>query len=377
VAADLSTRPRKLLFFVTEDYYFVSHRLPLAQAARVAGYDVVIVTRVREHGEIIRAAGLRVVPFENARSGLNPFREAATLLRLIAVYRRERPDIAHHVAMKPILYGTIAAACARVRLIVNAVAGLGWLFTSKAGLAAALKPLVRFCLRRVLHRGVALVQNPADRAVVAQLGVPEGQIRCIAGSGVDLDRFRPQPSPAGPAMVLFPARLLWDKGLGEFIAAARLLREQGVAARFVVAGEPDAMNPAAVPLGQVQGWVHEGLIDYRGFVADMAPLVAAAGVVCLPSYREGLPKSLIEAAAAGKAIVTTDVPGCRDVVRDGENGLLVPPRDPKALAVALRRVIEDAALRDALGAAGRRRAEREFGLTAIVEQTLAIYGEAS
>ena len=370
-------RPRTLLFFVTEDYYFVSHRLPLAVAARAAGYDVIVVTRVREHGDIIRSAGVRLLPFENARSGLNPFREAATLARLIALYRRERPDIVHHVAMKPILYGTIAAACTRVRLTVNAVAGLGWLFTSNAGLAAALKPTVRASLRHVLHRGIALVQNPDDRAVVAQLGVPERQIRLIAGSGVDLDRFHPQPAADGVPVVLFPARLLWDKGLAEFIAAARLLRGQNVAARFVVAGEPDAMNPAAVPLEDVHRWVDEGLIEYRGFVTDMAPLLAAAHIVCLPSYREGLPKSLIEAAAAGKPIVTTDVPGCRAVVRHGENGLLVPPRDVEALAAALRQLVDDAALRDVLGAAGRVRAEREFGLAAVVEQTLALYDEAS
>jgi glycosyltransferase involved in cell wall biosynthesis len=370
-------KSRRLLLFITEDYYLVSHRLSLAVAAKAAGYDVSIVTRVREHGDVIRGAGLRLIPFENARSGLNPLMEVYTLCRLIRLYRRERPDVVHHVAMKPVLYGSIAARLARVPVVVNAVAGMGWLFTSHDGLARWLTRGVRWALGRLLSTGIALVQNPDDARLLAEFGVPETRIRRIAGSGVDLARFTPAAPPRTVPVVVFPARLLWDKGTGEFVAAARSLRRRGVAARFLLAGEPDPVNPSTVSADEVAAWVREGVVESLGWVSDMPALLAGCHVVCLPSYREGLPKSLIEAAAAGKAIVTTDVPGCRDVVRHEDNGLLVPPRDAEALADAMQRLIEDAALREQMGARGRARAEQEFGLDAVICQTLALYREAS
>lgn len=372
-----SAPARKLLFFVTEDYYFVSHRLPLAQAALAAGYEVSVVTRVRQSGDPIRRAGIRLIAFENARSSLNPFAELRTLWRLIGVYRRERPDLVHHVAMKPVLYGTIAARLAGRPSIVNAVAGMGWLFTSGAGLAKWLKPAVRWALRHVLSAGVALVQNPDDARLLAKFGVPDSRIRRVPGSGVDLRLFQPYPVPRGCPVVVLPARLLWDKGVGEFVTAARLLRQRGVVARFVLAGEPDPLNPATITDEQVARWVGEGVVEYRGWVADMPALLASSHVVCLPSYREGLPKVLIEAAAAGRPIVTTDVPGCREVVRDGDNGLLVRAGDAEALADALARLIEKPELRQRMGVRSRVLAEQEFGLDAVVEQTLAVYREAT
>ena len=366
----------KLLLLVTEDYYFVSHRLALGIAAKRAGHDVCVVTRVRDSGATIRDAGLRLIPFENARSSFNPLTELSTLLRLIRLYRRERPDLVHYVAMKPILYGSIAARLAGRPAVINAVAGMGWLFTSSDGLARWLKPVICRALKQLLSTGIALVQNPDDARMLAQFGVARSKIRLIRGSGVDLHAFRGIRAPNGIPVVLLPARLLWDKGVGEFVAAARLLRGKRVPARFFVAGEPDPMNPAAISSDDLGAWVREGVIDYLGFVADMPDLLARCHIVCLPSYREGLPKSLIEAAAAGRAIVTTDVPGCREVVRHGENGLLVPPRNAAALANALERVITDAKLRDEMGAKGRVRAEQEFGLETTIEQTLALYREA-
>jgi glycosyltransferase involved in cell wall biosynthesis len=367
----------KLLLFVTEDYYFVSHRLALGIAAKHAGYDVCVVTRVRDNGATIREAGLRLIPFENARSSLNPLTEIGTLVRLVRLYRRERPELLHHVAMKPMLYGSIAARLTGRRAVINAVAGMGWLFTSADGMARWLKPFVRQALKRLVGTGIALVQNPDDAAMLRQLGIPQTRIRIIPGAGVDLARFHPTPTPDGVPVVVLPARLLWDKGLAEFVTAARLLRAKGVVARFIIAGDPDPMNPAAISVEEVTAWVAEGVVEYAGFVADMPALLARSHVVCLPSYREGLPKSLIEAAAAGRAIVTTDVPGCRDVVRNGDNGLLVAPRDSAALAAALERLITDAALRTAMGTRGRLRAEQEFGLDAIIAQTLALYREAT
>lgn len=378
MTASTSSR-RTLLLFVTEDWYFVSHRLALAVAAQAAGYNVAVVTRVRDHDDVIRCAGLRLIPFENVRSSLNPFKEVLTLARLILLYRRERPDLVHHVAMKPVLYGSVAARFAGNPPTINALAGMGWLFTSGTGIARWLKPAVRRALAWVLRTGVTLVQNPDDALLVSQLGVPESRIRRVAGSGVDLQQFRPRESPSdndGPPIVVLPARLLWDKGVGDFVEATRLLRAKGIAARFLLAGEPDPLNPASISAEQVARWRQEGVVEAPGWVTDMPALLASCDVVCLPSYREGLPKSLIEAAAAGKPIVTTDVPGCREIVRHGDNGLLVPPRNPEALADALARLIESPGLRRQMGARGRIRAEQEFGLDRVIRQMLALYDEA-
>lgn len=367
---------RKLLFFVTEDYYFVSHRLALAVAAQADAYDVCVVTRVRECGDIIRGSGVRLIPFEIARSSLNPLGELFTLLRLIRIYRRERPDLVHHVAMKPVLYGSIAARLAGRPMVINAVAGMGWVFTSGSGATRWLERFVRGALKRALSTGTVIVQNPDDAQLLAGVGVPESQIRRVRGSGVDLRRFRPVTDIDDAPVVLLAARLLWDKGVGEYVAAARLLRKRGISARFLLAGQPDPVNPASVAASDVSAWVQEGVVEHVGWVTDMPGLLASVHIVCLPSYREGLPKSLIEAAAAGKPIVTTDVPGCREAVRDGDNGLVVPSRDVQALADALERLIVDPVLRRQMGARGRARAEQEFGLDAVVQQTLAIYREA-
>ena len=369
----MSTR---LLYFVTEDWYFCSHRLPLAVAARDAGYDVTVVTRVREHGEIIRAAGLKLIPFEIARSGMNPLRELFALVKLIVLYKRLQPDIVHHVAMKPVIYGSFAASVTGVPGVVNALAGMGWLFTSAPGRGRPIKNAVRRVLGR-LSRGVVLVQNPDDMRLLEGLGVPRDRLRRIAGSGVDLMRFRPSPESEGSPLVVLPARLLWDKGVGEFVEAACMLRSKGVHARFLLAGDVDPSNPSSVSAGQIAEWVRDGAVEHIGWVQDVPRLLAQAHIVCLPSYREGLPKALIEAAAAGRPIVTTDVPGCREVVDSGIHGYCVPPRDPTALAEALARLIADPHLRTSMGAAARTRAEREFGIEAIVAQTLSLYVECA
>jgi glycosyltransferase involved in cell wall biosynthesis len=368
----------KLLYFVTEDWYFCSHRLPLAIAARDAGFDVTVVTRVREHGETIRAAGLTLIPFEIARSGMNPLRELATLWKLIILYRHIQPDIVHHVAMKPVLYGSFASYFTSVSVIVNALAGMGWLFTSAEGATSRLvKCAVRMALRRLLVRGIALVQNPDDAEMLARLGVPRGNIRRIAGSGVDLVSFHPEAEPEGVPMIVLPARLLWDKGVGEFVDAARLLKSRGVNARFVLVGDPDPANPASISAGQVADWVQQGAVEHMGWVNDMPNIMAHAHIVCLPSYREGLPKALIEAAAAARPIVTTNVTGCREVVENGVHGFCVPPHDVDALADALARLIADPVLRARMGASARKRAEADFGLDAVIAQTLALYLDVS
>jgi len=364
----------KLLFLVTEDWYFVSHRLPLAVAARQAGYAVTVVTRVGEHGHTIRNAGLRLIPIELSRRGKNPFPEMMLVAGLIAIYRRERPDIVHHVAMKPVLYGSLAARLAGVRHVVNALAGLGWLFTSESRLANVLGRGVRVAFRKLLNRGAVIVQNPDDMKWLVDLGIESSRIHLIRGSGVDVNRFALTPEPDGEPVVMLASRMLWHKGVGEFVAAARNLKQRGVAVRFVLVGDPDPANPASIPRGLLESWHAEGVMEWWGHRNDMAQVFAQSHLVCLPSYyREGLPKVLLEAAACGRAIVATDMPGCREIVRHGDNGLLVPPRDPLALAQAIATLVEDPALRAQMGARGRQLAVNEFSSERITGEVLALY----
>ena len=366
----------KLLFLVTEDWYFCSHRLPLACAARDAGFEVSVATRVRSHGKQITDAGLRLIPLGLQRSGRNPWRELAAIGEIVRIYRRIAPDIVHHVAMKPVLYGSLAAKIASVPVVVNALAGMGYVFTSNKLSAKLLRPLITLALRFLLKNGQVILQNPDDRAALVAAGVLKTeQVTLIRGSGVDTAIFQSTSEPDGTPLVVLPARMLWDKGVGEFVAAARLLKQNGVEARFVLAGERDPDNPADIPLEQLQAWHESGNVAWLGKQEDMPSLLAQASIVCLPSYREGLPKALLEAASCGRAIVATDVPGCREAVHHNENGLLVPPRDAVALATALRLLIENPNLRRQFGLRGRERAEQEFSVEKITAETLALYRE--
>ncbi|HTT08612.1 MAG TPA: glycosyltransferase family 4 protein [Gammaproteobacteria bacterium] len=364
---------KKILYFVTEDWYFVSHRLPLAIAARAAGYDVTVVTRVREHGSTIINAGLRLIPLELRRRGMNPFIEFALLMRLITLYRSERPDIAHHVAMKPVLYGSLAALAARTPHVVNALAGLGWLFTSNSPTARLLGAVVRALFSFLLKRGSVIVQNPDDARWLMEQGVPAQNIHLIRGSGVDVKLFTPQPESEGDPVVMLASRLLWDKGVAEFVEAARRLQTSGQRARFVLVGDTDPENPASIRPARLDGWRREGIVEWWGRRDDMPDVLVQASIVCLPSYREGLPKVLVEAAACGRAIVAADVPGCREIVHEGENGLRVPVRNAGALATAIRQLLDDAAMRRRMGGRGRALVEAEFSVEKVVAETLSLY----
>ncbi len=362
----------RLLFLVTEDHYFCSHRLPIARAALAAGYEVAVACRVRAHAGIIREAGIVLHPLRRlSRGGTNPWGEMAALNEITGLYRQLRPDLVHHVALKPVIYGSIAARRTGVPRVVNALAGLGYVFSSPDLKARAARPLVHAVLRGLLQRrGWRVILQNRDDA--QQLGVANARV--IAGSGVDLSAFAPSPEPAGTPLVVLPSRMLRDKGVQEFVAAAGALKGSGIPVRFALVGAPDAENPACIPEAQLRAWASEGMVEWWGWRDDMAAVFREATIVCLPSWREGLPKVLAEAAAAGRPIVTCDVPGCRDVVRDGENGLLVPPRNAAALAAALRKLLGSAALRSSFGAAGRRRAQA-YSVQAVVAQTLEVYEE--
>lgn len=367
---------RTLLFVVTEDWYFRLHWLHLAVAAKAAGHRVTVLTRVSEDADRIRAEGLELVPFDLRRRSRNPLHAIADVIRLTRVYRRLRPDLVQHVAIKPVLFGSLAARLAGVPAVVNTAAGLGYVFSSSDVAARLLRPFVtlayRFALAPRRHRLV--LQNHDDLAFfVRRARVDPQRAIVIPGVGVDTVRFRPEPEPDGPARVLMPARLLRDKGIHEFVEAARLLHARGVPVRFSVAGDRDPHNPASASEEQLHAWMAEGQVDFLGWQQDMASLLRASHIIALPSYREGLPTALTEAASCGRPIVTCDVPGCREVVVDGENGFLVPPRDAAALARAIERLAIDADLRARMGRCGRQRAELLFSVEHVQAVTLDLY----
>jgi glycosyltransferase involved in cell wall biosynthesis len=365
-----------LLYLVAEDWYFCSHRLPLAIAARQQGYEVMLATRVQRHGEIIRDAGIELFPIELARHSHNPVRELSALREIVAVYRKAKPDIAHHVALKPVLYGSIAAALARTPAVVNAIAGLGYVFTSREVRARLLRPAVGAAYHLLLDRPNSrlILQNPDDMQAFVKRGlIHPNRAALIRGSGVDMQEFTAEPELPGVPLVVLPARLLRDKGVVEFVQAARELQQASIKARFALVGTPDPHNPTAISEHQVRSWEQAGIVEWWGWRDDMREVYRQSHIVCLPSYREGLPKALIEAAACGKPIVTCDVPGCREIVTDGDNGLLVPARETTPLAYALRRLIEDPQLRQRMGERSRRRAVETFSIQRVIEDTLAVY----
>lgn len=368
---------KKILFWVTEDWFFCSHRLPLATAARDEGHDVVVVTRVRDHGHLIEREGIKLIALDIDRHGINPIADLLPFLKLLAIFRREKPDIVHHVAMKPMLYGSIAARMTGVASTINAVAGFGYLFSSNDKKARWLRPVLESTFRRVLNSPQIdfIVQNPDDKVLIQKItGAKAEQIHLVPGSGVDISAFTPEDNRTeGELLIVLVARMLRDKGVNEFVQAAKIINKNGKQANFVLVGDSDFDNPAGISEEQLESWQQENAVEWWGRRDDIAAIFSRSDIVCLPSYREGLPKVLIEAAASGRPIVTTDVPGCRDVVRHGHNGLLVPLYDADSLAAAIQQLIDSPADRLAMGKAGRARAENEFTIDIITERTLEIY----
>ena len=382
MSAGPATKKPKLVFFVTEDWYFCSHRLPLARAARDAGYDVHVACRVAAHGEAIRAEGFGLTPLKRFNRSIgNPLRELASFLEILAIYRRERPDMIHQIAIKPVLLGSLAARVARVPRMVNMIAGLGSIFTSSSLRARLLRPPVKLAIRLLLDRPNArvIVQNPEDGQLLTESRlVDPARLALIKGSGVDLAHYAPAAEPpadaARPPIAAQVSRMIWDKGAGVLVEAARILRARGVPLRVILAGMPDPENMATIPESQLRAWHEEGIVEWVGFCDDVAKLWQGSHIAVLPSwYGEGVPKSLLEAAAAGRPMVAVDGPGLREVVVDGETGLLVPPRDATALADALQRLAGDGETRRRMGAAARRRAEEIFGDATVVAATMALY----
>ena len=369
---------QRILFVVTEDWYFCSHRLPIARAARDAGYEVWVATRLAKHAEEIRAEGFSLVPLRMERSSLGVLGQLRALLELFRVYRRVRPDLVHHVAMKPVLLGSVAAWLARVPAVVNAMAGLGFVFASDTLKARCLRPFARWGLRFVLPCGNSrlILQNPDDvRMFVEHRLATAEHVVMIRGSGVDVHHFQALPEPEGRATVALVARMLRDKGIVELVEAARLLRAGAIDLRVILAGGRDPLNPSCLREEEIREWQASGLVEWWGEVADVRRVWAHAHLAALPSYREGLPKSLLEAAACGRALIATDVPGCREIVQPEYNGLLVPARDAQALAHAMRDLMTNVAKRQGMAGAARRLVEKEFAQEYVMEKTVRLYQE--
>lgn len=369
--------PLRLLFNVNVAWFLISHRIGIARAARDAGFDVHIAADVDSAEEVtlLESEGFHFHRMRLQRGSLSPAEDLSYLRQLYTLMRSVRPDLVHNVTIKPAIYGTAAARAATNAKIVNAISGLGYVFIGGRG-KRILSRVVKAAYRMALwhHRVTVIFQNADDMGefIEARIIRPK-QAVLIRGSGVDLDAFSYSPEPPGHPLVVMPARMLRDKGVVEFSSAARMLRSNGCAANFILAGKLDRSNPSRLSDSDMDALVRETGVHWLGHVSDMPALLSNAHIVCLPSYREGMPKCLLEACAAGRAIVTTDMPGCRDVVRDGENGFLVQPRDAEALRVALSRLIEDKELRRRMGEAGRRKAETEFDVRLVINATLSLY----
>lgn len=370
------TKPR-LLYVENFFYSFQSSRLSLALAAAAKGYDVHIaiplcgIPAASLHGAI----EWHDVPIDRS---LNAHRDAKTLGSILSLYRRLRPHLVHHIRPKAIVYGGLAARILDIGAVINTLTGMGYVFHVDSIRARLLRtPVVaglRFACR---HRNQRLVvQNTHDFEICVRSGIcPADHLVLIKGSGVDLEKYRPAPEPGGPILVILPGRMLRDKGVLEFINAAKKLQISGLRARFALVGRPDPDSPAALSSNTIESWQQAGIVEWWGWREDMSQVLAQSHIVCLPSYGEGAPRVLMQAAACARAIVTTDVAGCRDIVVDGENGLLVPPRDSEALASALRRLITEPELRSTLAKNGPPLAEKNFGLDTVIAKNLAIYQE--
>ena len=370
----------KLIIVVNELWFFISHRLPIALAARDAGYEVHIASRSGTSTEIeqLSQEQLQFHSVNFHRSSVGLWQELRTLRELRRLYKEIQPDIVHHVTIKPVLYGTLVARWVGGIQILNAISGLGYIFIAQDWKSSIIKKLLLWVYRVILHSKKVwiLFQNLDDQVLFAQHKIIyPGHAFIIRGSGVDLQQFITSPFPKGQVKIILVARMLWDKGIGEFVEAATILKNKGVDADFILVGSVDPGNPKSISVKQLEDWNRSGVVKWLGERKNIVQLLTKSHIAVLPSYREGLPKSLIEAAATGRPIVTTDVPGCREVVKDGENGFLVPVKNSKKLSKAIQKLINDPELLSTMGKKGRLMAEREFSIEQVVNKTLEIYSK--
>jgi glycosyltransferase involved in cell wall biosynthesis len=367
---------RKLMFVVNVDWFFLSHRLPIALEAQRQGFQVHVATVLTDRLDELQCHGLMVHQLALDRSSAGLGNAWRTMIELWKVFKLVRPDVLHLITIKPILLGGLVGRLVGVPAVVVSVSGLGFVFIARGVKAAVRRWLVGKFYRLALgHRNLMVVfQNPDDRDSLSKLAhLPDSKVEMIRGSGVDLAQYGHMPLPIGMPVVVLAARLLADKGVREFVQAARLLKQQGVLARFCLVGSVDPGNPASIADAELTQWANEGVVELWGQRSDMPEVLRSARLVVLPSYREGLPKILLEAAACGRAVVTTDVPGCRDAIVPGVTGLLVPVRNVTALAETLIELINNPARCQTMGNAGRALADGAFDVRQVVSAHLRMY----
>ena len=368
----------KLLFVVNVDSFFISHRLPIALSAIKQGYEVHIATVLTDSKKLLESHGLVVHPIHLSRNSSGIFTIWRTFSQIRSLFLSLQPDIVHLVTIKPVLWGGLAARIAGVPAVVSSVSGLGFVYMAQGFFSPVRRLLVNWLYRVTLgHSNIRVIfQNSDDLAYMREnTNLSLNKTNIICGSGVYLGNFTFKSLPKGTPVVLMASRLLTHKGLLEFVDVARSFQKEGVKARLVLAGEPDPGNPASVNIIKISTWVSEGILEYWGQRHDMPEVLATASIVVLPSYREGFPKVLMEAASCGRAIVTTDVPGCRDSIEPGVTGLLVPVKDSKALANAIKSLLFNPSRIVEMGLAGRKLAEKSFDVGQVVAQHMKIYKE--
>lgn len=369
---------KSIFYIINVDTFFLSHRLPLALAARNQGYNIFILTRDTGERQRIEADGLHFIPIDFDRSGTNPFKDILIIFHIFRLIRKYKPVLLHNVTIKPAIYGSIAARYAnRGTKVINAISGLGYNFIG--GRDGLVQKILRRLISFAFKSGVNFIfQNEDDCRLYKSLGLlAHNGYRIIKGSGVDGTVFTYQP-PVEKKMleVVITSRLLYDKGIVEFMNAALLLKDKWTGkAKFIIAGDIDQGNKASISGGDLKKYLVDDYLIWIGFQKHVKPLLIESDIVCLPSYREGLPKSLIEAMAIGRPIVTTDVPGCRECVNEGENGFLVPARNTEGLAAAIDKLLYDQQLRLRMGEASRKKMEMELSLQQVVGETMKFYDE--
>ena len=369
----------KILYLVTEDWYFLSHRLPLARDRRDAGWDVVVATRTGIFGDEIESEGFLLVPIRMRRRGRMILSELSAIFELIRIFRIHKPDIVHNVGLKPVIYGSIAALLSRTLPVVNTLAGMGYVFSAGHLTIRVARALIKLSLRPCLsaRNHWLIVQNKVDATVLTESKLaPKSRTVIIKGSGVDTDHFKPTPEPDGPIVAAVVSRMLKDKGIREVVLAARELKRRDVQVEIWLVGDPDLENPTSLSSEDLNQWAAEGCIRWFGHQRDIATIWAQAHIALLPSYREGMPMALLEAAACGRPVITADVPGCNELVNDGVNGLLVPIRDWFGLADAIQLLVGSSELRAKFGAAARETVCAEYSQQEIVENTQNLYRQA-
>ena len=377
----ISNADVKIILFANTDWYLYNFRLPLAKTLKNLGYNVVLISPPGKYGTLILAEGIQWLQISMNRRSLAPWEEIKFIKELISLYKRESPDLVHHFTVKPVIYGTLAARINGIHSRINAVTGLGYVFTDKSLLSSILKPIVKILYRFVLDGKFSrlILQNNDDREYfINNRLVKSDKIRVIRGSGVNTKKFsqiNEYNKLNSKIRILLATRLLWDKGLGEYVAAAKILKKECSNCQFIIAGSPDNGNPTSVPYDRIQKWSEEGVIEFLGHIDNMPALLHTVDLVVLPSYREGTPRILLEAAACGLPIVATDVPGCREVVKHEVNGLLVPVKDIISLSEAIKYMVNNPTERERMGKSGREKILSEFDEKIVIEETIDVYKE--